>query len=133
MNAVEVATVFARALDAEDFDTAAALLTPECEYVSPEGLQRGPAAIMASYRSHAEWARANLDEVGYECAVEPGADGSARILYIDRVRKGDRRHEYRCAQAVTVIPGGGIVRITHEEIDGERESLRDFFARCGLK
>lgn len=129
---MNVAEAFARALDAEDYEAAATLMAPECEYVSPEGTVRGPAAIIASYQSHGDWARANLDEVGYESSVEVNADGTARILYIDRVRKGAERHEYRCAQRVTTA-GGAIVRIVHEEIDGERERLRDFFARCGLR
>lgn len=129
---MNVAEAFARALDAEDYEAAAALMAPACEYVSSEGTHLGPAAIIASYRSHGDWARAHLDEVAYESAVEAHADGTARILYIDRIRKGVVRHEYRCAQRVTTA-GGAIVRIVHEEIDGERERLREFFARCGLR
>ena len=133
MNEVEIATIFAKALDAEDFETAWGLLAPDCQYASPDGVAVGPDAIVASYRAHAEWARRNLDEIEYESVIEPGSDGTVRVVYVDRIRKGERRHEYRCRQALTVAPLRGIVRIAHEEIDGERDRLRDYFARCGLR
>lgn len=133
MNAVETVAVFAKALDAEDFETAAAMLTPECEYASPDGTLIGPDAIVASYRSHAERARWRLDEVEYESVVEPAEDGTVRVLYVDRIRLGEHRHEYRCRQVLTVAPGRGIVRIAHEEIAGEAERVLAFYERCGLR
>lgn len=120
-----VVTRFAAALDAETYDNAIRLLADECIYNSPDGTLIGPEAIIASYRGNGERARCRFDEIKYTSSVEQVGDEFV-VTYTDGLRLGDRRHEFRCRQRLRVNATGLIVRISHEEMAGERERLREF-------
>lgn len=123
--AITTATQFAAALDAEAYDEAIALLADECVYESPDGTLTGPEPIIASYRDKGEGASSRFDEITYRSQVEPIGDEFA-VTYFDGLRKGDRRHEFRCRQWLRVNTDGRIAAIRHEELDGERDRLREF-------
>jgi hypothetical protein len=125
-NPLDAARKFAAALDAEDYETAGALLASNCDYHSPSGLIVGPAAIVASYRGIGESARRKLDAIEYTSAVEMGGPDVAIIEFTDSLQYGKRRHVYRCRQAISVNDRGLIVEITHEELPQERARLEDF-------
>ena len=126
-----MACSFARALDNDDFVAAANVLDAGCRYESPDGVLTGPAAIIASYRSHSDRARATFDEVVYESEVGDADDGEVPIAFVDRIRRGTARHVYRCRQWVHVSSSGKIDSIRHEELDGEREALSRFLESSG--
>lgn len=132
MNALDIPQCFAAALDENDFNAAGALLAEHCVYEFRGKQVLGRASIMATYTNSADWAAANLDGLTYESAVETVSAAVARITFTDHVTYGDKQHTYQCQQLVT-IDGGLIERIQHEELDGEREALDEFFRDCGLK
>jgi ketosteroid isomerase-like protein len=129
---LSIAAQFAAALDADDFEGAARLLAEDCVYEIAGGGGTGPQAIIASYRSAAEWGRQNLHEVIFHSEVEESGEDWAAIRFTDRVRHGTSTHVYHCRQIVTVS-AGKICHIRHAEIPGEREALLAFFRAAGLK
>ena len=89
--------------------------------------------IIASYRESSQWGRKNLDEVHYQSSIEKCTGQQATILFIDRLKKGPSRHEYRCQQQIFVSTAGKIYRIEQVEIAGQKERLDKFLETCGLK
>ena len=59
----QIAARFAAALDAEDYRSAAALLTSDCTYETGTKTLIGRDAVVESYRSAGRFARQNLDAV----------------------------------------------------------------------
>lgn len=127
-----IATAFARALDADDFETAATFLAPDCLYVTGAETLDGPRAILESYERNSAWARQNLDAVEYESTLVSTNGASASIAFLDRVAKGTETLDHRCRQTYDVDARGLIVRIEHHDLPGEREKLRAFFDKCGI-
>ncbi len=123
---------FARALDLEDYDTAAALLDPASEYMIRGKTYRGPAEIIESYREAAAWAADAFDEVGYESEVHPTPEGKFRIRFADVLRHGTRRHRHECEQHVELTDEALIRRIEHIDPPGERERTATFLSECGI-
>ena len=134
--AVRVAEQFAYALDRSNFEQAAELLRDDCEYVIRGQTIRGPTAIMAAYAQSDAWALKNLDRIEYESSTAQADDtvGSAVVItFVDRVFHQGRSHIFTCRQLIALGPCGRIARITHEDVEGEREALDAFFASCGLR
>jgi hypothetical protein len=122
----------ARALDADDFEAAARLLSPSCEYDARGERIVGREAIIASYAASSAWGRGNLSSLTYASDVEPPRDGEVPVLFTDDLSHGERTHRFRCRQRFTVGPDRLVSRIVHEELPGEREALDAFFRECGL-
>ena len=63
---IETIRQFAIALDKEQFAAAATMLADACLYDTGEETLRGPQEIIATYRDHADRARATFDVVEYD-------------------------------------------------------------------
>jgi len=124
-----IASRFAAALDAEDYSTARRLLADTCVYRIGAETIAGPDAIIDSYRRNGESAKQRFDAVEYVSDVELVDQSTAAIAYTDRLRLGNQWHEFRCRQRVRIGADGLVEEITHEELPGERERLKDFEAR----
>lgn len=123
---------FAKALDADDFETARRLLSAECDYEVRGQVLRGPDAIIACYARASASGRAALDEIRFESMVEGASGQAVTVRFVDHLRKGPRAYRFECLQHLTFSGRGLIVHITHEDIDGERERLYAFFESCGI-
>jgi hypothetical protein len=128
---LQTARRLATALDAENYEVAEACLAADCAYHGPAGTLNGPAAIIASYRDNAVAGRQRFDSVEYVSLVESVGAGEALVTYTDRVRLGDRSHEFRCRQFLRVGAGGLVEEIRHMELPGERERLAAFETPAG--
>ncbi|MFZ5468558.1 MAG: hypothetical protein ACOZIN_03885 [Myxococcota bacterium] len=74
-----------------------------------------------------------LDAVEFESHVERASPETFFILFTDRIQRGTRRHEYRCRQLLKVDEQRGLItHIVHQNLEGEQDRLRDFFAQCGI-
>ena len=128
-----IAKCFAGALDRCDFAEARTYLSLDCRYdIGAEELM-GPDAIMASYASSADRASRELEQVIYTSEILQQAGESLSVLYTDRIVHAGQTHEYRCRQLLSFNETGEIVRIVHEELPGQKESLNEFLARCGIR
>ena len=133
-----VATAFADALDRNDFRGAIAMLAPTCRYdrtaasLSSEGVLRGPAAIVESYRWHDARAQKLFDRVEYFSVVERVDGTTAVIRFSDLLEKTGRRMTYSCRQRVTVNEALLIDAIVQEDIPEETTALRRFLERVGV-
>ena len=128
---LEIAEAFARALDEEDYESAFALLSPDCEYRFREQLFRGPEAIVAEYRKNGEAAGERLESITYESAVRQESENTAVITFTDRLRHAGRRLVHRCEQRVDVDEHGRVRRIEHRDFPGEQEALDEFIRGVG--
>lgn len=127
-----LARAFANALDAEDHQAAAGMLAPECVYEIRGKTFRGPEAIAGSYAAAAGRARA-LDRVRYESHVEAAAAGEATVRFLDHLTHQGHSHTHSCRQGLEFAEDGAIVRITHHDLPGEGEALKEFLAQAGLE
>jgi hypothetical protein len=123
--------LFAKLMDNCRFDEAARLLAPDCEYHFRDETFQGPKEIMASYSTNFEDARRKLDEIIFSSEVEPINTETYRILYLDRIRKGNHWFEHRSAQVIT-FKDGLIDFIQHQDLKGETELLQRFYQRAGI-
>ena len=64
-----IATRFAAALDADDYDAARPLLAPDCRYEAPKSVIIGPDAILDSYRQASIDGHAKFDRLEYASTV----------------------------------------------------------------
>jgi hypothetical protein len=130
----EVVERLARALDADDLQTARALLAGDCAYQSGDRTHRGPDQIVDWYAAASAWAHRAFDEVRYDSAVVEVAGATVTVRFTDYLLKaGGRWHRHRCLQEFTVGADGRIARIVHREIPGEREALAAYLWECGIE
>ena len=137
-NVRAVAQAFADALDRNDFETAAAMLAPNCRYdltgasLTSEGTLLGPDAIVQSYRWHNARAHVLFDRVEYFSVVEEIEGAAAVIRFSDVIEKGTERHTYSCRQRVVVNEAGLIDLIVQLDIPEETAAVRAFLTRVGI-
>ena len=93
----------------------------------------GDRAILESYAASSRWGRGRLDEVLFESEIEPAEGTDVGVVFTDILRKGELRHVHRCRQVFTVGARGKISNITHHDLPGEPERLKEFFRRCGIE
>ena len=129
----DVAQRFAVALDEDRWDAVAACLAADCEYVCRGVTMRGPAQIVASYRTIGEWVVATFESVRYESAVEAIDDDRALISFRDLLDHQGHHLDFRCQQVVTLGPEHTIVHIEHVDLPGEPEKVVRFNAACGVE
>ena len=127
-----VASRFAVALDTEDYETVAELLSIDCEYVARSGVLIGPVAIVASYREAGAWAKASISSVTYESSVRVVDEKFAVVTFVDHFEDSGLRHSYRCEQSLSIRADGKICRIVHLEIPGQREAADSFLRQIGV-
>ncbi len=113
-----VVEAFAKALDADDFDAAAALLTPDCRYEVRGKVLTGPDAIIASYAEATREASRRFDAHSYDSAV-----AGTVILFSDHLVLGSEQHTFQCRQHLTLDAQDRITQIRHEDLPGRREAL----------
>lgn len=127
----EAAAALARALDREDYEATRGLLRDDCVYEIRGETIDGADAIIASYQGNGEKGRRVFDEIEYESAISPLSEGTARIDYTDSVTHAGERFVHKCAQEIAFDESGTITRITHIDLEGEREALEAFKKRHG--
>ena len=127
-----VATSFAVALDTDNYEALADLLSADCEYVAKGGVFRGPATIIASYRNASKWAKSRIDSVTYESSVRVESDENALVTFIDYLEDSGSKHSYCCEQSLAIGSDGKIRRIVHREIPGQREAVDSFLLQIGV-
>jgi hypothetical protein len=125
MTAHEIATRFAAALDADDFDAVRPLLAPDCRYEVRGAVLVGPDAILASYRAASEGGRREFDRLSYSSLVIHAENDSATIEFADHIERAGAAHTFRSRQHLT-ITADLITAIRHEDLPGERERLAAF-------
>jgi hypothetical protein len=129
---IEYVETLAQALDADDFEEAAATMAEDVVYTIGDRVFHGPEEIVASYRDASAMARRLFDEVAYDHEVFPTDDPNTfRVSYSDILTVGGETLAHIAEQHVTVSPGG-VVKITNVDVPGEREKVDEFLNRHGL-
>jgi hypothetical protein len=129
---LRIARIFAEALDREDYDSAAAVLSTDARYIVDDEEHIGPTAIVASYRASGDWAAKTLEGVRYESRVEVTQAGKAVISFSDHIEHAGRVMTHTCEQRVEIDSSGLITRVEHHDLPGEREALAAFFRDVGV-
>lgn len=130
---IDYVETLAHALDADDYEAAAATMADNVVYTIGDRVLHGPEEIVASYRDASAMARRLFDEVGYDHEVFPTEDPNTfRVSYSDILTVGGETLAHMAEQHVTVSPGSGVVNIVNVDVPGEREKVDEFLARHGL-
>jgi hypothetical protein len=133
MTSIEYVETLAQALDADDYEAAAATMADDVVYTIGERVLHGSAEIVASYRDASAMARRLFDEVGYDHEVFPTEDPNTfRVSYSDILTVDAETLAHMAEQHVTVSPGAGVVKIVNVDVPGEREKVDEFLTRHGL-
>lgn len=130
---IQYVEALARALDGDDYETVASVLSPDVEYAIGNELHRGKDAVVASYRTASELAHRLFDRVVYGHEILP-ADQSRpfRVRYSDDLTVGDETLRHIAEQRVTAVEDVGVTRILNVDVPGERERVDAFMTRHGL-
>jgi hypothetical protein len=130
---IDYVETLARALDGDDYETAAAVMADNVVYSIGDIVLHGREEIVASYREASAMARRLFDEVGYDHVVYPTEDPDTfRVAYSDILTVGGETLAHMAEQHVTVAPTAGVVQIVNVDVPGEREKVDDFLNRHGL-
>ncbi len=130
---IEYVETLARALDADDYEMAASVLSDQVEYSIGGDVINGPVAVLASYREASEMAHRLFDSVAYGHEVSATDDPLVfRVSYSDELTVGDETLKHMAEQHVTVAADGGVVKLVNVDLPGEREKVDEFMARHGL-
>jgi hypothetical protein len=129
---IEYVEALARALDEDDYETAAEMMSDRVDYrIGVESI-RGPDAVVASYRAASEMAHRLFDQVAYDHRVVPTDDPHVfRVSYSDILTLNGETMTHQAEQHVTLDPNQGVIGIVNIELPGERERVDAFLARHG--
>lgn len=123
----------ATALDADGFDALPPMLDDDVVYRIGGDEHRGPAAVVASYRSGSALARRLFDLVEFSHRiVGTVADRTVRIDFADILHAGGEQLEHHSVQDVVVGDDGRVLSITDRPVEGERARVGAFMERHGL-
>lgn len=122
---------FASALDRDDYARAGILLSSTCTYHTGETILSGKQATLKSFQDSSQWARANLDSVTFEHALENCHADGGTVRFVDLiVHKGETmRHE--CLMHATIAEGL-ITELVLENLPGEKEKVSQFLTAAGI-
>lgn len=121
----------ARALDQDDYVTAALLLEPDALYDSGDSLIAGADAIIASFRRTSEWGRNNLDALEFSHEINDDTS-PLEIIFIDVLRHNGEELSLRHSMHVGVSDAGLVSHLRLERPSDEEALIRAFFQRHGL-
>ncbi len=132
-SSIEYVEALAQALDADDYEAAAATMADDVVYTIGDRVLNGPEEIVASYREASAMARRLFDEVAYDHEVFPTDEPNTfRVSYSDILTVGGETLAHMAEQHVTVLPGAGVTNIVNVDVSGEREKIDEFLTRHGL-
>ncbi|HVN68937.1 MAG TPA: hypothetical protein VMU38_04720 [Candidatus Binatia bacterium] len=131
MNGAGTVQAFAVALDAEDYETALALLEPAAAYHRDGQLISGAPAIVESFRKSAEWGRSKVDALEFSHEIDEALP--SEIVFIDIFRCENDALEIRHAMELTISQRGLISELRFVSTPGEREMLNEFLRRHGVR
>jgi hypothetical protein len=123
---LSIAEQFAALLNAANFDEAAELLAEDCRYHYWEGDYAGRNNVINIYKQNHKHTTDTFDEVQYGSTVELMDGGVCRITFYDKIFLGDKSHEMKSHDDLT-IANGLITDIHHKEIPGETEAFMAFW------
>lgn len=130
---IEYVETLARALDADNYEMAASVLSDQVEYSIGGHVINGPGAVLASYREASEMAHRLFDNVSYNHEVNATDDSlSFRVSYSDELTVSGETLKHMAEQHVTVAADEGVVKIVNVDLPGEREKLDEFMNRHRL-
>ncbi len=132
MKSIEIAQAFVKVMDSEDCEPAKFFLAKDCLYKVGEVSYSGPDAIIASYKSRHDFAKANFDSVVYQSSLLQKSNNEFEVTYIDIITLRSKTHTYRCKQFFRFNSENKIIEIIHEDIPGESERIKAFFKEVGL-
>ncbi len=125
---------FGQSLDADDFETTASLLSPDCLYKIGDEALTGPKEICNSYEQNMIEGRKKLDKLEWgKSHVEPLSAAEFYVHFTDYLTHQGKSHIHRCKQKLTINAEGLISKIEHIDDAIEQQKLTEFYQQVGLK
>lgn len=129
----ELAELFGRSLDKDEFEIVKGILSLNCKYKIGEEILIGPENICNSYEQNMIEGRKKLDKLVWgESSIEVINDSEYFVHFTDFLTHKGINYTHRCTQKVT-IQKDKIVQIEHIENIGEQDRLNEFYRKVGLK
>jgi hypothetical protein len=132
MKSIEIAKAFVKVMDSEDYEPAKQFLEKDCQYRVGEVVYEGPDSIIESYKSHHDFAKSTFDSVIYKSELSQNSDEEFEVTYIDIITHRSKTHTYKCKQLFRLNSENMITEIIHEDVPGEYERIKAFYAEIGL-
>jgi len=123
---------YAKALDEDDFESARVYLAQNCQYSVGGKEVNGPEAIIQSFREGSDKAKRIFDQVDYGSEILRVDGNSVTIQFTDLIQIKGQSLVYSSKQHLKFGEDGLIIRIEHEEIPGELETLQTLLKRLGV-
>lgn len=129
----EIAELFGRSLDRDDFTITKGLLSSNCKYIIGEEILIGPEDICNSYEQNMIEGKRKFDNLVWgESNIEVINNSEYFVHFTDFLTHKGINYTYRCKQKV-IIQDGKIMQIEHIENTEEKERLDEFYRKVGLK
>jgi hypothetical protein len=77
----EIAAAFEKIMDSGEYEPAKHFLAKECRYRVGETTYVGPDAIIETYKSHHDFAKASFDKVYYKSELSQKSDCEFEVIY----------------------------------------------------
>ncbi len=69
----------------------------------------------------------------YKSELVKKSEDEFEVTYIDIITHGTKSHTYKCKQQFSLNLENKIFKITHEDILGEYERIKEFYQEIGLQ
>ncbi len=128
------ATLFGEYLDNDNFDAVRKLISSDCEYTIGGKILTGKEEILDLYETNMKEGKELFDELVWgDSKVEQIGDQEYEVYFSDFLTHKGITHNYNCKQRLVLNDAEEIIRIAHIELPGEKEKLKVFYQKVGIK
>lgn len=123
---------FIKALDQCEFEAAYQFMANDCQFVHEDQLTKGADNIIHMFQKNHEWAKKHLDKIQYRSEVNE-ENGKIKALLYDDIEINHSKMIYTSQKIFEYGQDGKITKIIYKVDKKEKERLKDFFNKNGLK
>ena len=130
---IDIAVLFGRSLDHDEFDRTRDLLSSDCKYVIGDEVLTGPDAICSSYEQNMIAGRKKLDQLEWgKSSIEKINDAKFFVHFTDYLTHQGKSYTHQCKQLLTINDQLKITSIEHIHDQNEQDRLNTFYRKVGL-
>lgn len=133
MHKKNIAEIFGKSLDQDDYQLTRSVLDPDCIYIIGEQRISGPVEISASYENNMIAGRKKLDKLVWgKSWIDEISEDSFYVHFTDYITHKGKEYIHRCKQKLHVNNLNKIHRIEHVHDEDEHQRLQAYYQSVGL-